>query len=169
MNCGPMFPTFTSNNWTATACLVASHVDQAGVESHPRRAATPNIVESLSRLVDLLEENGEDDYGKTGPTQFAFMTAYRMVERAETLTGLGLPLSPTVDSQGGIRISWRQGDKQVKLVCPATPESQMYIYHYQSSTDASSVRNQNVTAEALAERLSWLTNREQQATQRAAG
>ncbi|HEY1185676.1 MAG TPA: hypothetical protein VGE89_15900 [Bryobacteraceae bacterium] len=168
MNCGTMFPTFVRDaNWTATQSAAASYIDEVGMAAHPQ-AGAPNLAASLSRLVELLEENGEDDYGQISPTQFAFLTAYRMVERAEALAGPGIASSPAVDSEGGIRISWRRGDRQVKLVCPASPEMPIYIYWCESSTDVSSVQNQNVTADALAEKLSWLTSREQQSNRRAA-
>lgn len=111
---------------------------------------------SLQRLFDLLDENGEDDHGMIGPTQFAFKTASEFVLKAESMVGRDIKSAPVVDSEGGIRITWRNGNNQVKLVCPATPKAPIYIYR-SSSTD-SSVHNQNVTVKALADCLSWLVH-----------
>ena len=117
---------------------------------------------SLLRLVKLFagDEDGdkEDDYGAITPTTFAFSTAARLIQGAIKILGNDIASSPVVDSQGGIRVTWRCGDRQVKLVCPATNDAPLYIY--QSSATGNSVQDQNVTAEALAARLSLLTGRE---------
>jgi|SRR5215469_9646176 len=119
---------------------------------------------SLSRILELLQENGEDDYGAIGPTQFAFWTAFKMVSDAISIVGEDFACSPAVDSEGGIRLSWRRGDRQVKLICPAKREAAGYIY--QASPEGTSVRDRDVTAAALADRLSWLINRESSASAR---
>jgi hypothetical protein len=112
---------------------------------------------SIRRLVALLD-NGDDDEGDIGPTQYAFKTAFDLIEEAEHVVGGRLVSSPVVDSEGGIRITWRRGDKQVKLVCPATREAPVYMYY--AFPEGNDLRNQNVTATVLAERLAWLTDRE---------
>lgn len=114
----------------------------------------PSVPISLQRLLDLLREKGEDDYGMVDPTQFAFKTAIEFVLNAESMLGRDVKSSPVVDSEGGIRVTWRSGDRQVKLICPATPSGIIYVY--ESSPMGSSVHNQNVTFAALAGRLSWL-------------
>src|SRR5271169_2134313 len=112
---------------------------------------------SLTRLLALLEDNGEDDYGAIGPSQCAFLTAFRMILDATAIVGEDFASSPSVDSEGGIRVTWRRGDRVVKLVCPATREKAPYIYH--ASPAANSLRNESVTVAYLADRLSWLINR----------
>ena len=113
---------------------------------------------SLRRLLSLLDESGEDDYGHLGPSQFAFKTAFLMVLHALSLLGQDVPCAPSVDSEGGIRITWNRFSKQIKLICPPTQDAPMYIY--QSSSAGNSLRNQNVTPALLAERLTWLVTRE---------
>jgi hypothetical protein len=152
-----MFPTFVRNTWTATPPPAETFLTDAARAALPQACLT-DLPVSLSRLLDLLDENGEDDYGQIGPSQFAFRTAFRMVQRAERVASGEFSSSPTVDSEGGIRISWRKGDRQVKLICPAKREAAAYIYR--SSVEGSSVRNQNVTEVALAEALSWLSSSE---------
>ena len=166
MNCGPMFPTFVRNTWTSTQTPPEYYMHVVGMASAPQPSLSGEIPVSLSRLVDLLEENGEDDYGMIGPTQFAFKTAFRMIQRAEKLAGGEFSSSPSVDSEGGIRVTWRCEDRQIKLICPSTPDVPMYIY--QSSQERSNIRNQNVTDTTLADKLSWLANCEP-ASARASG
>jgi hypothetical protein len=140
------FPPFTENTYTA---------------SNPRASsAFSKLPISLIRLFALLDEteSQEDDYGRVGPTQFAFRTACLMVAGAISLLDEDLPCAPVVDSEGGIRITWNRYHKQIKLICPATKESPVYIY--QASPTGNSVRDRNVNASVLAERLSWLTSRE---------
>ena len=161
-----MFPTFVRNTWTSTQTPPESYMHVVGMASAPQPSLGREIPVSLSRLVDLLDDNGEDDYGVIGPTQFAFKTAFRMIEKAEKIAGGEFSSSPSVDAEGGIRVTWRNGDRQIKLICPSAPDLPMYVY--QSSPEGSALRNQNVTVTALAERLSWLVNCEP-ATTRVSG
>jgi hypothetical protein len=113
---------------------------------------------SLLRLLALLEDSGEDDYGAKGPTQLAFLTAFRIVADAIAIVGEDFASSPSVDSEGGVRVTWKRGDRTVKLVCPATRDKAVYVYH--SSPNGTSLRDEDVTATFLADKLSWLINRE---------
>jgi hypothetical protein len=124
----------------------------------PARRVRVHLPISLSfqRLLDLLGERGKDDYGSIDPTQYAFKTASEFVLASEYMLGLGIRSSPVVDSQGGIRITWRNASKQIKLVCPATSSDPIYIY--ESSPRGSTIYNKEVNHIKLAERLSWLTH-----------
>jgi len=125
-----------------------------------QRAATVplRLPVSLWRLLDLLAENGEDDYGAIGPSQLAFLRAFRLVAEALAILGEDFASSPSVDSEGGIRVTWRRGDRQVKLVCPARREASVYIYY--AGPAGNGLLNQGVSAPDLAGRLDWLINRE---------
>lgn len=131
-----------------------------GLRTPIDRVVAPISV-SHQRLLDLLLEHGNDDYGRIDPTQFAFKTACEFVLRAESMLEWDIRSSPVVDSEGGIRVTWTNGDKQVKLFCPASANASVYIY--ESSPTGSSVHNQNVTVETLANRLSWLLHGDQPA------
>lgn len=141
------FPLLTENRWSASRARTSSTMFELPV--------------SLARLIALLDENGEDDFGAIGPSQHAFKTAFLIVAGAISELGEDVLSSPVVDSQGGVRITWRAGDRQLKLVCPATRDGAVYIY--QSSESGDSLRNQNVTSAVLAERLSSLISRERAA------
>jgi hypothetical protein len=124
----------------------------------PTAISTPNSV-SFQRLFELLDERGEDDHGKMDPSQHAFKNACILALTAEEMLGRDIKCAPVVDSEGGIRITWRSRDKQVKLVCPATPKSPIYIY--ESSPKGNTIYNKDVTSLALARRLSWLLDGDQ--------
>jgi hypothetical protein len=111
---------------------------------------------SVLRLVALLAEEPEED--ANGPSQFAFWKAFIMISDAISILGEDFACSPTVDSQGGIRITWRRGDRQVKLICPATRDVPIYIY--EAAPEGNAVINEGVTARVLADKLFWLINRE---------
>jgi hypothetical protein len=137
-------PLFTQNTWTAT--------------SSKESAVLLRLPISLLRLLALLDENGEDDYGQIGPSQFAFRTAFYMIAHATAILDEDIPCIPVVDAEGGIRVTWNRFGKQIKLICPSTKEGLAYIY--QSSPSGNSLRDQNVSSALLADRLSWLTRRE---------
>jgi hypothetical protein len=135
---------FTENNWTAT---------------NPKESPVLfTLPLSLWRVFSLLDESGEDDYGQLGPSQFAFKTACFMVANAIALLNQDIPCAPVVDPDGGIRITWTRYNKQIKLICPSAKDAPVYIY--QSSPAGNSLRDRNVTASVLADRLSWLATRE---------
>jgi len=133
---------------------------QNTLSATPYRVApcTMRLPLSLHRILDLLAENGEDDYGAIGPSQFAFWRAFRLISSSIEILGEDFPCSPAVDSQGGIRVTWKRGDRRVKLVCHATREAPMYVYY--SSPSGNGLRNESITATDLADRIYWLINRE---------
>jgi len=153
-----MFPTFLRYDWDATsspaaivsAQLKAENITDVSANSQPWST-------TVSRIVDLLELEQEDDYGVLSPTQHSFKKALTMVAAAERQLSNPPIGSATTDSEGGIRVTWRIGDREVRFVCPATNARPVYIYV--GGPDHSNVMNENVTSAALTERLCWLTNR----------
>jgi len=135
----------------------ASRISRESLVIQPRIHIPISV--SIQRLLDLLAEKGKDDHGAVDPTQFAFKTALEFVLYAEHILRRETRSAPVVDSEGGIRITWRHGDRQIKLICPGASSAPIYIY--QSSSVGSSVLNQNVTSRTLAGRLSWLLNGDQ--------
>ncbi len=149
----PMFPTFLNAgamwNSTPSQTLLRHHESiQADDEADGQPSA-----DTLSRLLDLLDEHGEDDYGLLDPSQHAFRTAFKLIRNAQRSMVVRVAGSPSVDSYGGIRVTWRRQDREIRLICPAGRTEQTYIYQ------ESEHRNQafhDVTPEILADKLSWL-------------
>ena len=107
----------------------------------------------LARLRALLRQEDSDEFGVLKPTDHAFDLATRLVQEASAL-GTTVPKgSVSTDSQGGVRITWFRGDREVELVCPASPDSSPYIYHEAGSEYD---LDEGVSGRALARRLSWL-------------
>jgi len=151
----PMFPTFLDagdkmTGTTPSEVFLKHHeaLEEQAVACSTHRADT------LSRLVDLLaEDEDEDDYGPTSPTRHAFKVAFWLVRGAHRLTALRISGSPSVDSLGGIRLTWKYADRELRLVCPSSRAEQAYLYK-QSEFRNSAIHG--VTSPILAEELSWL-------------
>jgi hypothetical protein len=141
----------TKNTWTSTRSARRPDVIPLSGRAQPAEQEL-----SLRRLLDLLaQDETDEDENQAGPSQFAFLTAYNLIQEAEKGACLPLRSSPVVDSEGGIRVTWRHQDRQVKLVCPAKRDGVLYLYW--ASKDGNGIRNENVTASTLTDRLSWLT------------
>jgi hypothetical protein len=149
----PMFPTFLSAGamWDSTPSQMLLKHHEA-IEAQDAGDPAP-ASDTLSRLLDLLDEHGEDDYGVLDPTQYSFRAAFTLVRNAQKQMVFRIAGSPSVDSVGGIRVTWRREDREIRLVCPARRAEQVYIYQQ------SERRNQaihGVTPTILADKLSWL-------------
>jgi hypothetical protein len=121
--------------------------------------SSPLFSVSFRRLLELLNERGKDDFGEVSPTQHAFKNALELVVGAEWRLDRDTKSSPVVDSEGGISVTWRNGSKQIKLVCPSVSTSSPFIYH--RSPEGSYVDKENVTGTGLASQLSWLFHDDQ--------
>lgn len=108
---------------------------------------------TIDRLVDLLDEPAEDDYGDASPTQHAFRSAYRFIEKAEKQLAVKVLGSASVDSLGGIRVTWKKKGREIRLVVPHANAEQPYIYE-QSSRNYNAIHQ--ITPDVLAGKLSWL-------------
>jgi hypothetical protein len=151
----PMFPTFLNAeatwNSTPSQTLLAHH---ESIEAQGAAAST-SVVDTQARLLDLLGDRGEDDYGPLDPTQHAFLSAFRLARDAQRHMTLRVAGSPSVDSRGGIRVTWRKEGREIRLICPSDRTEEVYIY------EQSERRNRvihGVTAPILAGKLSWLVS-----------
>ena len=111
---------------------------------------------TLKRLIALLEEDETDEYGILQPSQSAFKLAMRFIVEAYEAMGDSFPrASASTDEKGGIRLTWSklEPECEVRLVCPADAEQQVYLYHELGKTYAV---EQSVTASNLVQWLEWL-------------
>jgi hypothetical protein len=153
----PMFPMFLNlqNNWSGTKpseVFLENYLQQQnqGIEE-----AAP-FSKSLMRIYELLAEHGDDDYGMVDPSMLAFHSAFGLVARAEKLMAAEISGSPSVDSTGGIRVTWRYLGNEIRLVCPSTDAQEIYIYRQSGNIQRETMYD--VTAALLAEKLTWLTS-----------
>lgn len=108
------------------------------------------------RLVALLQEEDEDDYGISKPTPYAFDTVWNLVSEVSELMGNSFPkASASTDDEGGIRLTWNrlEPEREIRLICPSTPSKQTYLYH-ESGENYGIV--DDVTALTLASWLHWV-------------
>lgn len=113
-------------------------IQEEGTLNIPARSSEPTTSEAQGikivqdRLVALLQEEDEDDYGISKPTSYAFSTAWKVVLDASEFMGNSFPkASASTDDEGGIRLTWTRlkPEVEVRLVCPSRPDKQMYLYH----------------------------------------
>jgi len=110
---------------------------------------------TLESLVELLELEDEDDYGVLKPTEYAYLTAMKLVLEAYKVLGSDFPkASASTDDEGGIRLSWqsREKDCRVRVFCPSSPEKKAYIYHQKGDEYGC---DYEVSAPALVSWLKW--------------
>jgi hypothetical protein len=162
-----MFPTYASMDlWTSAignqATIVACR-EAEEIGSNCSISGGASVTEG--RLIDLLEETGNDDYGQIGPDQISFGTVLKLVKTAESMvvTGTAPSGSPSVDSRGGIRITWRNGEKEIRLIC--SPDNPRSVYLYLEGPNMEAEIQEAATGQTLSDSFSWLT----QSTRTASG
>jgi hypothetical protein len=153
----PMFPTYCLRaTWTAT-----QPVDIVSVFEAAEHVSGGDIVRpdenTLHHVVELLDKDNDPESGN-GPSQYAFHKVYRLVEATERLHRPVYVGSPSYDSDGGIRVTWRQGDREVRLVCP--PQEKDTLYVYTESSEGHRVIDRGINPGFLAQRLNWLSARD---------
>ena len=157
--------------------LITNHAVQPHWEAHPPSAATnrgviifeptqaasvswipagfkPGFRRTLRSLDALVNEPDEDDeFGPARPTDFAYRSAVNLMRRAASLLTFFPAGTACTDSVAGIRVTWRQQTRQVRLVLAPAPLGRSYLYaqageQYQITEDISEDR--------LATWLQWL-------------
>ncbi len=113
------------------------------------------LTNMMKNLLDLLDLDTEDEYGILRPNDYAFKMAMNLIIDTYTMMGDEFPQgSSSTDDQGGIRINWKnsQKDCRVCLFCPSNPEQKSYIY-YQKNEDYNTV--EDVSSLTLFQWLIW--------------
>lgn len=106
---------------------------------------------SIDALVNDPEE--DDEYGPARPTDFAYRSAISLMRRAASLLALFPTGSACTDGVAGIRVTWRNRTREIRLVLAPTPQGRSYLYvqvgeQYQITED--------ITEDRIAARLRWL-------------
>lgn len=87
---------------------------------------------TVESLLELLELEDEDDYGVLKPTEYAYLTAMKLVLEAYKVLGSDFPkASASTDDLGGIRLTWtcQEPERKVRLFCPSNDEQPVDIYY----------------------------------------
>lgn len=155
-----MFPTFILQEWSGT--LPSAHARSIREIEFICQSVQTDAPESswaltMERLVALLDEDEDDEYGVLAPTPTAFQTALKLVRGAQALASAPVaPASVVTDSSGGVRLTWRVGLSEVRLVCPASADEHVYSYEKIGEL-APVVVSENLTGEHLARALATLS------------
>lgn len=126
---------YTLHNPNVTACVIVSEAFGTSSASH-----------QIKDALDILRANEQNDW--VAPTAYAYDTARSVLNECP---GLKLSFVAT-DDQGGIRMAWRHGEKQVRVNFGAGPGFKSYIYYEgDSAHDVEPLLPAN-----LRSRLHWL-------------
>lgn len=127
---------------------------------HKYWAASPILRESesfLAFLNEILSFNSEDDQDQISDN--ALKVALFTTERAYVLTPhrWRKPRIAT-DGGGGVRLTWKAGEKEIRAVFPAEMRRPQYLYVEEGNTHSAI---NNFTSLTLLDKLNWLvsTNR----------
>jgi len=106
------------------------------------------------RVEQLAREPETDEDLPEYPTDEAVGWAIGLLSTAGQILGENFPRgSAAVGEDGGVRITWSRGDKEVRLVCGGTRENRSYIYFEDGPVYGV---DDVVTGMRLAEFLMWL-------------
>jgi hypothetical protein len=134
--------------------VIMSEPTQAASVSLIPAGFKPGFRRTLRSLDALVNEPEEDDeFGPARPTDFAYRSAANLMRRAASLLAYFPAGTACTDSVAGIRLTWRQQTRQVRLVLAPVPLGRSYLYaqvgeQYQITEDISEDR--------LATWLKWL-------------
>lgn len=123
-----------------------------------RRGIPPEGIKRIFAEFDtIINDNSYDDEYKK-PTDYSV----RMMAVILLQSVVGLEIHYPVgdlyaDGTGGLRIDWRNGEKQVRLVVPANEDRNIYIY-YQNKEDFNGCYD--VSGQLLKKFLGWLIDEE---------
>jgi hypothetical protein len=139
--------------WAPTAGSIGVHPfhgSRIDVSKHP------GLKRLLAKLVELSYGDENDDFGRLKPTTYALFTTTLLLMRvARGLPrGVAFPHGAlSTDSVGGVRIEWRNGGRNVRLVVASNPSNPHYIY-YEEGEQFDVITPVSITH--LRERIKWL-------------
>lgn len=140
---------------TSVSAIARSLLTSAAWHSSQPATADPYIARRLE-LLSGLDALRKDDYDEDflAPTEYAYTSARNFLLVAfETLEN-ALPIPFYVpDGEGGIRIEWMNGTRELGLICAASESRESYLYH---EDGADYGVDELVTESILLNRLRWL-------------
>jgi hypothetical protein len=140
----------------ATRLSRLTAVDQEIGDETQAAGRSDDLSVTLYRLVELLSEPDEDEFGIARPSKHAFCTALHLMTDAAVASGGHLPRgNAATDTEGGIYLIWKQSSREVRLAIPHSHPQAPYIYRRETS-QGSAIENE-VTGEKLTDALQWLT------------
>lgn len=110
----------------------------------------------ISRLIDLLQEPERDEDGeRTRPTDYAFNHTHKLINSAiSLLKGVDIQRGMVfTTSEGGIKVEWSIGDKELRLRVAEGGEGLTYLYKEVKGVPG---LFRNPDALTLSRELNWL-------------
>lgn len=119
--------------------------------------AGPEYWVTVRRVRELLSEpEADEDDTPTRPTEYAFDIVTGLLKTAAQWLPEDFPRgSASVGDDGGVRVTWSGGAKEVRLVCGGSETDRSYLYF--ESDDGYGIED-NMSADHLASYLRWLVD-----------
>jgi hypothetical protein len=119
---------------------------------HAPRVPVEDFRKTLAHVKDvMLDDEYDDEFLRPGWE--TFWAAWTAVTEAFLLLGERFPRgSASADGEGGLRVTWERGQRDVRLVCPAGLQAG-YVYHDDGQEYGG---DQDLTGATLAYWLDWL-------------
>lgn len=121
--------------WRSMGRISASSVgkefatEQEVIPSWSFRLTADGVNSTLRSIESLKEELDEGDGYPARPSEYALTFAMDTVKHAGALLDIDVPAgSACTDVNGGIRVTWRDLPREVRLVIPGLPTGRGYIY-----------------------------------------
>jgi len=149
-------PKLQENNQVARKIALKTPIGNKPTKSSLAKIKTQELQITQKRLIELLKEEYDDEYGILKPTPYAFNKAWNLIMAASLLMKNSFPkASVSTDSEGGIRLRWQKliPEREVRLYCPSEPGKKIYIYH-EAGDEYDAVYD--ISGETLAHWLNWL-------------
>lgn len=128
--------------------------EQQEIPSCSFRLTADGVESTLRSIESLTEELDEGDGYPVTPSIYALKLAKDTVKRAGALLDTSVPAgSACADVNDGIRVTWRELAREVRLVIPGRPIGRGYIY---IRTGVKSDILADLSPDMLAAQLMWL-------------
>src|SRR5205085_643412 len=117
-------------------------------------AGVSGLAQTFAELQDVYADDEEHNETFLRPTPAAFASALSVVIQAYLSMGHHFPrASVAADGGGGIRLTWMNGERNVRLVFSARDPASPYLYH-EAGSEYDVVRD--VTPPNVEQWLRWL-------------
>jgi len=144
----------SGNNPKLTTTRPSGNSYEISWKEQPQASTLILIPLSISELLEAINALDLDEDEDVKPTEYAKTLARKLLTMAPV--GLNAHFSKsrvTVGPSGGLRLSWSNFDKEVRLICGGSYANKTYLYREQG--DWTSVSEQK-DGYQLAEWLRWL-------------
>lgn len=131
--------------------MLAEYLTSVAIEVKPNHDELNQLFSALTVLLE--DDEYDDDFLR--PTGYAIEQVRKWLSQVNHIIAK-IPSGGhfSTDGSGGLRVEWSKGQKEIRLIVPATKEQVAFIYH-EDGTDYGA--DQTISSHAIAKWLTWLS------------